>query len=248
MSRYGAFAEYYDSLTSNVSYEAAAEYVADILNENGIKEGILLDLACGTGTMSIEMTKRGYDVIGIDNSPEMLSEAREKAYEAGEDILFLCQDMCDIDLYGTVECTLCLLDSLNHLESEEKILAAFKGVSLFTVPGGLFIFDVNTQYKHKYVLGDNTFVYDNEEVYCVWQNEYDDESGTVEIFLDFFEEEDGLYRRSSEYFTERAFSDETIRRLLKESGFTDIKAYGELSKDAPSEKAERVFYVARKDI
>lgn len=247
MSRYGAFAEYYDSLTSNVSYEAAAEYVADILNENGIKEGILLDLACGTGTMSVEMAKRGYDVIGIDNSPEMLSEAREKAYEAGEDILFLCQDMCDIDLYGTVECTLCLLDSLNHLESEEELLAAFKGVSLFTVPGGVFIFDVNTQYKHKYVLGDNTFVYDNEDVYCVWQNEYDDESGTVEIFLDFFEEEDGLYRRSSEYFTERAFSDETIRRLLKEAGFTDIKAYGELSKDAPSEKAERVFYVARKD-
>ena len=247
MSRYGAFAEYYDSLTSNVSYEAAAEYVADILNENGIKEGILLDLACGTGTMSLKMAERGYDVIGIDNSPEMLSEAREKAYEAGEDILFLCQDMCSIDLYGTVECTLCLLDSLNHLESEEELLAAFKGVSLFTVPGGLFIFDVNTQYKHKYVLADNTFVYDNDDVYCVWQNEYDDESGRVEIFLDFFEEENGLYRKSSEYFTERAFSDETIRKLLKESGFSDIKTYGELSKDAPSEKEERVFYVARKD-
>lgn len=247
MSRYEAFAEYYDSLTSNVSYEKTAEYISDILTENGIKEGILLDLACGTGTMSVQMAKRGYDVIGIDNSPEMLSEAREKAYEAGKDILFLCQDMCDIDLYGTVECTVCLLDSLNHLESEEELLAAFKGVSLFTVPGGLFIFDVNTEYKHKYVLGDNTFVYDNEDVYCVWQNEYDDESKAVEIFLDFFEEENGLYRRSSEYFTERAFSDETIKRLLKESGFSHIKVYGELSKNDPSETEERVFYVARKD-
>lgn len=247
MSRYGAFAEYYDSLTSNVSYDETAKYVADILNENGIKKGILLDLACGTGTMSVQMAKRGYEVIGIDNSPEMLSEAREKAYEAGEDILFLCQDMCDIDLYGTVECTICLLDSLNHLESEEELLAAFKGVSLFTVPGGLFIFDVNTQYKHKYVLGNNTFVYDNDDVYCVWQNEYDDESKTVEIFLDFFEEENGLYRRSSEYFNECAFSDETIRRLLKEAGFSDVKAYGELSGHAPSETEERIFYVARKD-
>lgn len=247
MSRYGAFAEYYDSLTSNVSYDETAKYVTDILDENGIKKGILLDLACGTGTMSVQMAKRGYEVIGIDNSPEMLSEAREKAYEAGEDVLFLCQDMCDIDLYGTVECTICLLDSLNHLESEEELLAAFKGVSLFTVPGGLFIFDVNTQYKHKYVLGNNTFVYDNDDVYCVWQNEYDDESKTVEIFLDFFEEENGLYRRSSEYFTECAFSDETIRRFLKEARFSDVKAYGELSRNAPSETEERIFYVARKD-
>lgn len=247
MSRYGSFAEYYDSLTSNVDYRKTAEYVSGILSENGINKGILLDLACGTGTMSLIMAQKGYDVIGVDNSPEMLGEAREKALEAGEDILFLCQDMCSIDLYGTVDCTVCLLDSLNHLESKEELLEAFKRVSLFTVPGGLFVFDVNTEYKHKYVLGDNTFVYDNDDVYCVWQNEYDDESKTVEIFLDFFQEENGLYRRSSEYFAERAFSDSDIRNLLSEAGFTDIKAYGELRKTAPSDTEERVFYVARKD-
>lgn len=247
MSRYGSFAEYYDSLTSNVDYRKTAEYVSDILSENGINKGILLDLACGTGTMSLIMAQKGYDVIGVDNSPEMLGEAREKALEAGEDILFLCQDMCSIDLYGTVDCTVCLLDSLNHLESKEELLQAFKRVSLFTVPGGLFVFDVNTEYKHKYVLGDNTFVYENDDVYCVWQNEYDDESKTVEIFLDFFQEENGLYRRSSEYFAERAFSDSDIRNLLSEAGFTDIKAYGELRKTAPSDTEERVFYVARKD-
>lgn len=247
MSRYGSFAEYYDSLTSNVDYRKTAEYVSDILNENRINKGILLDLACGTGTMSLILAQKGYDVIGVDNSPEMLGEAREKALEAGEDILFLCQDMCSIDLYGTVDCTVCLLDSLNHLESKEELLEAFKRVSLFTVPGGLFVFDVNTEYKHKYVLGDNTFVYDNDDVYCVWQNEYDDESKTVEIFLDFFQEENGLYRRSSEYFAERAFSDSDIKNLLSEAGFTGIKAYGELRKTAPSDTEERVFYVARKD-
>lgn len=247
MSRYGSFAEYYDSLTSNVDYRKTAEYVSDILSENGINKGILLDLACGTGTMSLIMAQKGYDVIGVDNSLEMLGEAREKALEAGEDILFLCQDMCSIDLYGTVDCTVCLLDSLNHLESKEELLEAFKRVSLFTVSGGLFVFDVNTEYKHKYVLGDNTFVYDNDDVYCVWQNEYDDESKTVEIFLDFFQEENGLYRRSSEYFAERAFSDSDIKNLLSEAGFTDIKAYGELRKTAPSDTEERVFYVARKD-
>lgn len=247
MSRYGSFAEYYDSLTSNVDYRKTAEYVSDILNENGINRGILLDLACGTGTMSLIMAQKGYDVIGVDNSPEMLGEAREKALAAGEDILFLCQDMCSIDLYGTVDCTVCLLDSLNHLESKEELLETFKRVSLFTVPGGLFVFDVNTEYKHKYVLGDNTFVYDNDDVYCVWQNEYDDESKTVEIFLDFFQEENGLYRRSSEYFSERAFSDSDIKNLLSEAGFTDIKTYGELRKTAPLDTEERVFYVARKD-
>lgn len=247
MSRYGSFAEYYDSLTSNVDYRKTAEYVSDILNENGINRGILLDLACGTGTMSLIMAQKGYDVIGVDNSPEMLGEAREKALAAGEDILFLCQDMCSIDLYGTVDCTVCLLDSLNHLESKEELLETFKRVSLFTVPGGLFVFDVNTEYKHNYVLGDNTFVYDNDDVYCVWQNEYDDESKTVEIFLDFFQEENGLYRRSSEYFSEIAFSDSDIKNLLSEAGFTDIKTYGELRKTAPLDTEERVFYVARKD-
>lgn len=135
MSEYGAFAEYYDSLTSNVSYEEIGEYLDTLLKENGVSGGILLDLACGTGSVSLQMAKRGYDVIGIDNSPEMLSEAREKTYEAGEEILYLCQDMRDIDLYGTIDSAVCVLDSLNHLECEEDLLSVFKCVSLFTVPG-----------------------------------------------------------------------------------------------------------------
>lgn len=112
---------------------------------------------------------------------------------------------------------------------------------------GVFIFDVNTEYKHKYVLGDNTFVYENDDVYCVWQNGYNEEDKSVDISLDFFEEENGVYRRSCEDFTEIAFSDETIRAFLKEAGFSDIKSYGEMKKTPPSETEERIIYVARKE-
>ena len=168
---YSYFAGVYDELTGNISYKERAAYFHAIIEKYRTKGPILLDLACGTGSLSVELSRLGYDVIGVDNSPEMLSVAQQKRCESGEDILFLCQDMTALDLYGTIDATVCALDSINHVTDPKAVRKIFQNVSLFTIPGGLFIFDVNTPYKHRSVLGNNTFVYDCSDVYCVWRSE-----------------------------------------------------------------------------
>lgn len=166
---YGVFSEFYDALTANVSYDTVSQVLSSLLTRYGKSRGLLLDLACGTGSVSVRMAQKGYEVIVVDLSPEMLSEAQNKAYSAGQNILFLCQDMTALDLYGTVDAAVCTLDGLCHLPDEESVFAALRKVSLFMNPGGVFLFDINSVYKHRAVLGNNTFVYDTDDVYCVWQ-------------------------------------------------------------------------------
>ena len=176
MSNYTAFAEFYDQLTDNVDYKKRAEYFCKLLERHGHTMGLTLDLACGTGSLTIELAKRGVDVYGIDASPSMLTIAQEKAAEANTPILFLCQRMEELDLFGTIDTVVCTLDSINHLTEEKDILQAFQRVALFLDPNGYFVFDVNTPYKHRHVLENNTFLYDTENVYCVWQNTLDEET------------------------------------------------------------------------
>lgn len=247
MSAYSFFSSVYDTLTENVNYAARADYIADLLADNGIKGGILLDLACGTGTLSIEMAEKGFEVIGVDSSADMLSVAMNNAYESGKNILFLCQQMQQLDLYGTINAAICTLDSINHLTDPDDVQTTFDKVSLFTEPGGIFIFDVNTVYKHREILADNTFVYDLDDVYCVWQNTLDPATDTVQIDLDIFEQvDDGIYERTQESFCERAYPLPIIDDMLNKAGFEQIAVYDELSREKPNEKSERVFIIARK--
>lgn len=247
MSGYGDFSAVYDSLTDNVEYEKRAQYIHGLLKQGGVDGGLLLDLACGTGRLSCEMAKLGYEVIGVDASGDMLSVAQNNAAEAGVDILFLCQQMQTLDLFGTVRGTICTLDSINHLTDPEDVKKTFAGVSLFTEPGGLFVFDVNTPCKHREVLANNTFVYDTGEVYCVWQNTLDPQTDTVTIDLDFFEQdEDGAYWRAQESFCERAYSAESLTNWLTEAGFENITIYEELTEREPKPDAQRWFFTARK--
>ncbi|MBR5486112.1 MAG: class I SAM-dependent methyltransferase [Oscillospiraceae bacterium] len=243
---YSAFAEFYDGLTQNVSYPKRAAYFHELLKKFGCESGILLDLACGTGSLSVEMAKLGYDVIGVDGSCEMLSEAMSKKAESGQDVLYLCQQMEELDLYGTINATVCALDSLNHVTDIKTLEKIFERVSLFSEPGAVFVFDVNTVYKHREVLGNNVFVYDTDSVYCVWQNSYSEENHIVEITLDFFVEEDGAYYRESEFFCERAYTCEEIDELLEKTGFEKLAVYGEDCFDKPAEDAQRLIYAARK--
>ncbi|MEG1835282.1 MAG: class I SAM-dependent methyltransferase [Oscillospiraceae bacterium] len=245
---YEAFAECYDLLTENVEYEKRAEYFTSLFSDNGINKGILLDLACGTGSLSLEFSKRGFSVIGTDLSEEMLSVAQNKKYESGQDILFLCQDMRKLDLYGTIDCAISALDSLNHITNEKDLKAVFQKVSLFMNKGGIFIFDVNTLYKHQEVLKNNAFVYDLDEIYCVWQNKLLKDNVTVEISLDlFFQSEDEVYERFSENFSEKAYSVEIIEKIINETGFSLIGKYDELTKNEPKENSERIVFVIKKD-
>ena len=243
---YDSFSRFYDLLTDNVEYEKRADYFCRLLSLCGINGGILLDLACGTGSISVEMAKKGFDVIGVDSSIGKLNAARQKTYESGEQILLLNQSMDDIDLFGTVDCAVCVLDSINHLDGAQQVKRTFEKVSLFMNPGGAFAFDVNTLYKHKNVLADNTFVYDLDELYCVWQNSFNEADGSVDISLDFFEEDDGAYYRSYESFTERAYDLADIAKWLEDAGFEVIGIFDDMTTEKAHPETERAVFLAKK--
>lgn len=246
MKSYSVFAEYYDRLTDNVGYPARAEYLAGLLARFGVNGGLLLDLACGTGSLSLEFAKRGFEVIGVDASPEMLCVASEKSAAEQANVLFLCQKMQRLDLYGTIDAAICTLDSLNHLTRPQDVRSALRRVSLFLNPGGIFLFDVNTLYKHEQVLGENTFVYDLDDVYCVWQNEFNAQTRTTAITLDFFVKDGESYYRSGESFSERAYSREEWHEWLKEAGLEILAEYRDMTCLAPEADTQRVLYAARK--
>ena len=247
MSGYSVFARYYDELTANIDYVRRGEYFHEIIKKfKATKENILLDLACGTGSISEVMARLGYDVIGVDNSDEMLGMAIEKKFDSGLNIQYLCQDMRKLDMFGTVDVIICALDSINHLANLNDVRKVFEGAAFFCEMNGLFIFDVNTLYKHREILANNTFTYETDNVYCIWENTLNAETDEVRMNLEFFErEENGLYSRSSESFSEKAYSEETIEKLLEESGFKVLAKYGDDTFEPPTETSQRIIYAAR---
>lgn len=247
MLSYSYFADYYDNLTNNVDYKQYAEYILKLAEKYNHSMGITLDLACGTGSLTVMLKKMGVDIYGIDASPEMLSVAQEKALDSEiSGMLFLCQKMQNLDLYGTIDTCICTLDSINHITNINDVQKAFSKVSFFMNPNALFIFDVNTLYKHKQVLADNTFVYDTEQVFCVWQNTLLGDQRSVEISLDFFENLDGMYRRYSENFTERAYTHEEICKMLETAGFKLLDVFREMTFEEPKPDSQRNIYIAKK--
>ncbi len=247
MTAYQTFAQYYDQLTSNISYQERAVYYLKLLEQYGARpRGILLDLACGTGSLDPYFEQAGYDVVAVDVSEQMLNEAYEKKMRLGLNTLYLRQDMRQLDLYGTIDAAVCSLDSINHLTGDGDVLQAFRRVSLFSNPGAVFVFDVNTPYKHRKVLANETFVYDLEDVYVVWQNELDAKQDMVEIHLDIFERRGGHYLRSEEAFAERAYTTLQITRWLEQAGFELCAVYGLDTFSPPQTDTEKEVYVARK--
>ena len=246
----GSFARYYDALTANVNYPARARYFHRLIKKyTGRKPRILLDLACGTGSLSWEFSAMGYEVVGVDASPEMLSAALSKAGEfPGVNLpLFLCQRMEELDLYGSVEACVCALDSLNHLPDLPALRAVFSRVALFLAPGGVFLFDVNTRHKHRDILGNNAFVYQTQGVICTWRNAYHERHGRVDISLDFFTPQGGgLYRRTAEQFSERIFSHRQLHGALKASGLDLLAVRDENRLRLPGKPPQRLVYAAKK--
>ncbi len=242
---YEVFADYYDKLTGNVGYKERAQYILNVFDKLNHSAGLTLDLACGTGSLTLELKKKGVDIYGVDASPDMLSVALQKASEEGEQILYLCQKMQNIDLYGTIDTCVCTLDSINHMTNEQDVQKTFQRVSLFMNKGGVFLFDVNTVYKHRYVLSDNVFVFDTDEVYCVWQNT-PEEDNKVKISLDFFIPEGENYYRITEEFSERAYSVEELESMLAKAGFKVEAVFGDMTFDAPKDDEQRIIVAARK--
>lgn len=244
---YNSFASVYDELTLNVDYKNRAEFVQSILNRYGITDGLLLDLACGTGSMAVELSKMGYEVIATDASPDMLMEAQNKAYDNEQSIMFLCQRMEETDLYGTVRAVVCSLDSINHLSDVDTVRKTFDTLKNFVDDKGIMVFDVNTLYKHQNVLGNNTFVYDEKNVFCVWQNHLLQDERTVNINLDFFCKNGELYERFNENFNETAFTDEEITSAVESAGFRVLERLADMTENKPDDTTERVYYVIRRE-
>ncbi len=246
MSGYGRFAYFYDALTKNVDYPARVDRILGFFRKYGITDGILLDAACGTGSMAELFCAAGFEVVGADASEEMLGEALNKKYESGSDILYLNQDIRSLDLFGSIRCAVCCLDSLNHLPTAQDLFRAIHSVGFFMEKDGIFVFDVNTEFKHKTVLADNTFVYDLDEIYCVWQNSYDCEAKRTDIRLDLFiPGDDGLYEREEEAFSEYVYSDAVIRECAERANFRVEEVCGEEA-DPVREDEQRVYYICRK--
>lgn len=245
MSSYDVFSQFYDSLTDNVDYKKRAEFFRTLLIRYNVSDGAaILDMGCGTGRFTCEMAKYGYDMIGTDISPEMLCEARNNMYDNEVNILLLCQSMDELDLYGTVDCAVSTLDSINHLPSAESVKKAFYNAGLFMNPDGVFIFDINTVHKHRNILANNTFVYDTDDVFCVWQNTLNDDD-SVDITLDFFEPDGDAYYRSSEEFTERAYSIEDIKKWLEQADFQVLDIFDDTSFEPINESTQRAVIAAR---
>ncbi len=244
MSGYRIFSQFYDNLTFNVDYEKRAEYIQSVLSLWKHEPGLALDLACGTGSLTVALKQRGWDIFGVDGSQDMLSAAMDKAYDKGLQILFLCQQMEKLDLYGTIDTCVCTLDSLNHITDKATLQTALDQVALFMNPGGLFVFDVNTVYKHREILGNNTFVYDTDEVYCVWQNSLK-ENNIVSIELDLFEKSDGVYTRHTEHIRERAYERDELRQMLAKAGFETLAVYRDMTTEPLEADSDRAVFVAR---
>ena len=245
MKAYSGFAEVYDLFMDNVPYESWSEYIAGILRDYGAESGILLDLGCGTGKMTRLLAKAGYDMIGIDSSEEMLGIAAAQETE-GSGILYLNQDMRDFELYGTVRAVISVCDSINYITEEEDLLAVFRLVNNYLDPGGIFLFDLNTLYKYREILGNATICENREEGSFIGENYYEEESQINEYDMTFFvKEEDGRYRRYKETHCQRGYAPETIQDLIRQSGMEFVACYGENTRRPPKKEDERIYIIAR---
>lgn len=247
MDAYTSFASVYDTFMDNIPYEEWAEYLIGLLKEYGIHDGLALDLGCGTGSMTELLAAAGYDMIGIDNSEEMLDIAMEKRAKSGHDILYLLQDMREFELYGTVKAVVSICDSINYITEEEDLLEAFRLVNNYLDPKGVFIFDFNTVYKYREVMGNQTIAEDREDCSFIWDNYYYEDEGVNEYELSLFikEKDSDLYRKYQETHFQKAYELETIRGLIEQSGLEYMTAYDAFTKNAPTGVSERIYVVAR---
>lgn len=247
MKSYEFLAGSYDELTGDVDYPGLADYIEKQFSRTGRKIRTVLDLACGTGSLTRELAVRGYEMIGVDVSGEMLAVAEEKCRALpGEKPIFLQQDMAKLDLYGTVDACICCLDSVNYMRDPKSLRRAFGRVELFLEPGGLFLFDVNTPEKLRGMDGE-IFLDEREDVYCVWRCEYSSRRRICSYGIDLFRlEADGTWSRGEELHEERAYELRELEEYLRAAGFIKIRRWGERKLRAPRTDEGRVFFTARK--
>ncbi|MEG1072459.1 MAG: class I SAM-dependent methyltransferase [Oscillospiraceae bacterium] len=250
MSSYGFLAGSYDTLTRDVDYEDFADFLEKLLKQHKCPEmKTVLDLACGTGTLTCLMAERGYEMLGVDLSEDMLAEAAEKAREldGAEPPIFLHQAMEKLDLYGTIDGCVSSLDSMNYVTRPAALRRAFARVHLFLMPGGVFVFDVKTPQALAKMDGQ-IFLDETEDTYCVWRGEFSEKRHICSYFMDVFRKDGKHWVRGEELHEEYAYTPEELTCYLQEAGFSHIKQYGDRKLRAPNDSDERIFFLAQKDL
>jgi SAM-dependent methyltransferase len=247
MEAYRNFAQVYDLFMEDTPYDEWVEYLKSLWERYNHKPKLIADLGCGTGTITRILAKDGYDMIGIDLSEDMLAVAREKASEREQDILYLLQDMREFELYGTVDCIISLFDSINYITEKDDLFEVFKLVNNYLEPGGLFIFDVNTEYKFENILSSNTFAQTSEEAAYIWENFYDKEEKINEYYMNFFiKQHNGqAYERFEEFHYEKAYSIQEITFLLEKSGLKLLDVFDAFTFAKPKKDSQRLYFVAQ---
>lgn len=250
MEAYTGFAQVYDLFMDNIPYQSWSEYLISLLKEYGVCDGIVADLGCGTGNVTEHLSQAGYDMIGIDNAEEMLEIAREKAAEKEMDILYLEQDMQNMELFGTVAAFVSICDSMNYITQEEELLSVFRLVNNYLDPGGIFIFDMNTKYKYETILAQNTFAENRDNCSFIWDNYYYPDEQMNEYDLTIYvrdeenEEHDVFYRFDEEHY-QKAYELTKVKELLNQAGMEFVTAYDAFTKEPPKDDSERIYIIAR---
>lgn len=268
MTQYTGFAYVYDMFMDNVPYDKWTEYLHKLLKEYNIKDGLVCELGCGTGNITRRLRDLGYDMIGIDLSPDMLQMAMEK--ETDNSILYLNQDMREFELYGSVAAIVSICDSMNYILDEEDLFEVFRLAENYIDPNGMFIFDMNTEYYYKHILGERTICETRDEGSFIWENYYDEETSINEfdmtIYAKLSEDKNddaagkkkskksnssnssanNLYQRFDEVHEQKAYKISTVKRLLKKAGFGEIECFAAGTKEAPTRTTERVYFVAKR--
>jgi len=245
MEAYTDFADVYDTLMDNTPYKEWCERITDILRRDGIENDLVLDLGCGTGTLTELLAKEGYDMIGIDYSQEMLARAMEKREESGLQILYLLQDMREFELYGTVGAIVSVCDSLNYLLEEEDVIETFRLINNYLDPKGLFIFDFNTVYKYKEVIGDATIAENREDCSFIWENYYHEEDEINEYEVTFFVKEGELFRRFEETHYQRGYTPQQMKDFLKKAGLEFVSMADSDTGGEVTPESERIYMIAK---
>ncbi len=252
-SEYEITAEFYDRINAHVDYSGWADFIEEVFRRYcKRKPELVLDLGCGTGKLTLELSRRGYDMTGADSSPEMLARARENAEAVGDGgVLWLCQDMSAFELYGTVDCVISTCDSLNYLTDTEKLRRCLSLVHNYLVPDGIFVFDVASRGRYRHVYGERDFVVDGGDVYLGWQNSYNDRTGMATFCLSYFLRDGDVWRRYDEVQRQRCRSVRSIKNELSRAGFETLGVFRGTEGtplgdgDEDSGEVERISFAAR---
>jgi predicted TPR repeat methyltransferase len=245
MDQFSALAEYYDRFVG-ADYEKITQRIHSIIQENQSCASLVCDVGCGSGTVTLNLAKLGYDMIGIDGSQEMLSEAMNKRYDLpeGENVLFLCQKLPDFELYGTVDCIISTLDTINYITDENDLDRLFYWFHNYLNPNGLLIFDINTLYKYETILSQNSSIYDEDDVFMTWDSHFD--GALCNHRLTIFTKENNVYFRSDEEQVQRYYSVATIEKLLEKHQLKILSVTDDYSENKPTEETQRLVFTVKK--